>query len=377
MDLTKISRSAIDTRLQCEMKRWYQYHFKGTGLSKRSPFSATAVGTNVHGILSKVIAGGELKTAVFDATEDLRQSMEGHTPPSPFYVKEQRALMGGLAWAWTNFRLPHILDEYTIESTEQEFSVEIWPGFEQTFRMDVILRRKDSGKLAILDFKTATSVNESWVQQWDHDIQTILYLEGLKKFAQEDVDGIIYEGLIKGQRRKDTAQASSFFDYEIQSSPFCYGYRHKEGMQPVQTEWPGSYKSWEKVSASMVVGDDWERWPAEVMEPDVMYDQLATTELVSPPPETRMKYVDNIFLGEKRFNERLDIIHRHARDAEELIKLENLHLERNPKQCLKYGTRYMCEFYDLCYSSEVREDPFGSGLYAERVDHHQEKKEEE
>lgn len=360
-----LSRSAIDTRLQCEMKRWWGYEMGGTGLALKNPLAPTYTGQGLHDVMKVAVKGSleDVKEAVEVYTEQLRKDLEGKEPPSPFYVKEQRSLVGGLAYGWRHFRLPMILEEYDVVSQEETFMVDVLGiGEKMPFRMDVVLRRKDSGALVVLDFKTTKTLSDSWFQQWNHDPQTFIYIEALQQYSGEVVEGIIYEPLVKGLRKVDSAAGSAFNGYEIQYSPLCYGYQNKSDGE-VKVEWPGSYKNWNKVVSSQVVGGQWWRWVDEHVPVDVLYDQFGTTGLVSPADWVRREMMSNMKMGELGFREKLDLFETEGANPNKVFV-------RNPHQCLKYGTNYRCSFYELCWTSSGVENM--QDMYEARVPHHNE-----
>lgn len=281
-----------------------------------------------------------------------------------FFLAEQKALLAGILSGWQTVRLPALLAEYEVIAVEQEVEWPIAPGIHQMLRCDALLRRKSDGLLFILEFKTVATPGYQWQNQWEHNIQILSYCAAVEETRNEPVGGVMIEGLVKGMRRKETAQSSPFFGRTLQTSPFCYTYETEVTNGDVLRSWEWSKKA-KKIQLS------WQEWLEGnlwMMDPSHLSEQFIVLPAITPIRSQMDRWRRQTISAEVRWAMAMDEIAEAEGNTVKLAELLDFHAPQHDNHCLRYGSP--CSFMDICFNSLVEDDPIGSGLYQQRRPHH-------
>ena len=355
MSIKRVSRSAIVTRKQCEMKRYLQYEFRSTGIQVKD-FVPLEQGTIGLGALPKVRGAlfHEISLAIVEGASQIQwQKMltEKATVFPSDIRKVQTTLIRRAMLGWEKFRGPYWKRHFDVISAEQAWQWHLSPRIVQPLRLDKILRRKDDGVLGIFDYKTMGSVDPNWIQRMELSDQTHLYVQALKEHSGEHSLGICYDGVVIGKWSKGWHR-----------SPFVMGYM-KNG-QVV-----GKYSTGATAFDLCDYSDDaWWAW-TEKAGIDVQ-ELYPTTEFLNPPPAMLLHTKTATARKEEEWDDLVNVVEA-AREKWGEQSMEYRYLlqgiEKNPEQCLKYGLDYACPFVAQCW----RGLPFDSE-FEPRVDHHRE-----
>ena len=278
-------------------------------------------------------------------------------------------LCKGLIYGWYKDRYDVITMDYTIIATEQTYQWEIYQNDKHTFlynfRVDALLERKDDGRIAILDFKTAKKCDDEWVRMFEHDLQPMLYTRAIDELMGVDTIGMLFEGLVKGQNRVDTAKASPFYRQCIQYSPLCYGYKTYDGFSPTFVRGAEKIRVWEYFSV-----EDWyDKFIAPAFDLEPIFVHIPP---IKNSPVTIGNVVNSIIHAESSYQDKLDYIQHIQQHYPSLLNhYESFIIEKHTSHCFKYGSDYACPFYDMCWTQGVAEDPLNNG-YIPRVHNHSE-----
>lgn len=334
----RVDRSRIETRLHCVQKRYWQYDHLGTGITLEGPTPHADMGTMLH-------AGLEV---LLRSQGDVEEAVSGldHTDQDVWYIVE------GMIRGWHAMRYPRIIEEYDIVSLEQEHVVLLsqrWVGLEQMLRKDALLRRKADQQLVVMDYKSLSYYTESWDVLMENSLQTLLYVKAAEVLSNERVAGVQYEGMIKGRLVEG--------EWE---SPYVWLYTNGEEFQSKYT----ARKGWRKAKVR------------EFFTPKEWHEHLkglGTLERLfqTVPPRRPLDHVVEEIVAQ---TEREEYMYAAALAAP---SVKRAFLTKNVTHCFKYGTRYPCQFYGLCFGSEnvmdSNEVPPG---YVARVPHHPETQDE-
>lgn len=259
-DLIVIDRSRMETHADCGRKGYWQYIYGGLGIEPRAMSIPLTTGSLVHEPLARVLGWARakgnvpepstVKAFVSDAqAEYLRiarergllldafdgsdaqvgqvlkvEGAEGAFPASvAWQLNEQLALIEALIKGWVRVGLPRLLDEFEVVDVEQEQEVELGGRVVMLTRRDALLRRRTTGELYVLNFKTTSNADKTWVEQWRYDQQTISEMVAAEASVGGEVRGVIIEGLVKGQRKlkwPDDAEPEQW----RHNSPLLYHY---------------------------------------------------------------------------------------------------------------------------------------------------------
>jgi predicted metal-binding protein len=376
------------------------YHAGGTGIERVRMALPLVNGIHIHAALADVMLharAGSLTTDVLDGEiaqhlamyrdEVEARGVSGQDDDVEFLVKEQSALIEGLVRGWVKLRLPRILEEYEVVSVEEEMSWEMAPGLTQMLRLDGLLRHRVTGLLFILELKSVASPGYQWQQGWEKNIQFMSYTQAVREITGEECAGVVVEGLVKGIRRRETANSSPFLGCQLQQSPFCYAYAQRvKGTDDVVLQ-----TSWARNATKVLVPDyvPMKVWVEELDAEGILAQQFVQVPPTSPLPEQILRWRRQTIAAETRFTLALQevtsierqianaedyesevggAVHELSAMREEREQLLDFHFPQHDTHCNRYGSP--CSFYDACFEPNVAEDPVGSGLYKVREPHH-------
>lgn len=372
-------RSRIVARMECPRMGYWNYAAGGKGWQKDATALPLAMGIAVHEALAKLLINptpSSIVQVAEAAVEDYRTLLfTGRDPKDPtvaFIAEEQSRLIYGMVYTWASHRLPKLREEFTLATfpldgqpwVEKEFSVELSPGVTAMLRLDAVLRRPTTGELVILDFKTLSYPSEEWYKQWEHNAQTYLYLHAVETFTGEPVEGMMYEGLVKGTRRTETGHVP-WKGMKVQASPYCYGYSGPDGVQLEYTSRKGYRKvgSWQDHTPA--------EWFMEVLRPAHEATQLFDQLFCIVPPLKPMQWEIDRWLKQTVWAEALTAQYlaeiAQAGSEEEAAELVDTFFPTNEARCFKYGPDNQCVYTPLCFTREPVPEELG---FIPRVPHH-------
>lgn len=348
-----------------------------TGLEPEGASLPLLNGIAIHAAHARILAGDNLEavlTAVIgDYAKEFAARGLADFAVTKDMIREQSAMLEGMLRLFTAVRIPRILEEYSVESIEQSWDWEMAPGLVERIRMDAILRRRDDGLLHILDLKSMGYPSELFFEQKEHDLQTCLYIQALREHTQEPVGGILYEGLIKGQFRKETAKNSPWFGQRVQNGPYTMAYALSgEAGSVYQTDYT-SRKGWRKVRPYNEMSvREWVQFHllpgGEGFTP--ANELFVSLPLIDPPSSELLQAKQQTINEELTYLTQLEdyqALLRKGNDIEAAALLNRFAPLRRGR-CFKYGADNRCKFTMVCFNGV---DPLaeGSGFKA-RTPHH-------
>ncbi len=394
-----IDRSRVETRQACPRQRFFSYDYlpievvkegetESEGLAPAIGGIARSLGSlpllngiAIHAAHARLLAGWTIDRVIDEAlgaysAEVASKGVFGENDTAGL-IREQIAMLEGMVRLWAKWRLPAILEEYELAYFDGQPAIELaweWemaPGLVQRLRMDAILRRRADRLLHILDYKSAKYVDDAWSAKFDHCLQTELYVQALKEKTGEQVGGMLYEGLIKGAWRKDTAVSSPFCGQRIQSTPYCYAYLLDDG--GIGQVWSAAYtakKGFKKVRIIDVMPTkDWvEKHLQYMVKPSEMF---VVVPPITPPPFELERIKRQVVNQELWYHQQLDEYRRlltngSEAEAEDLL---DIFAPQVGSQCVKYGLDYACSFLEgVCWTKGAT--PLEDGGFEKRTPHH-------
>ena len=361
-------RSRIVARKDCRRLRYLNYHYSGNGISPRTNSMHQIAGIHIHNAHAELLANENIDTTLDKQLTLYKGEMEG--VDYNIYL-EQCAMLEGMIRAFNYQRLPDILSEYNILSIEQEFLYPLSDGINAMLRFDVIVERKADRVMHIIDFKTAANISDDWVKQHEHSDQTLLYVQAAEDIFNRECGGIIYEGLVKGQRRKDTNKSSPFYGNKIQNSPYCYGYMLEDmnGLNVIQTSYTSKkgyrkIRSWETLSPL--------RWFTDVLiqehrDSGLFNTLFSPTPPIQPTRDEMFRWRRQTVYNELQFMHQVDEIAT-IKDEDQRLAMMDMYFEQNKNRCFKYGVDNQCPFTNVCL--ETWTDPLITDEFVSRIPHH-------
>lgn len=377
--IIKPSRSAMIARQDCPRLRYLNYHSgpMRTGIERKSRSLPLLTGIHIHAAHAYLLNGDPIDLVVARMKEEFTAEyhakgikLSGGNPDALHTFHEQMFMLEVMLRAWHYHRMPKILAEYTPLLIEKEWEWEMAPGVVQPLRLDVIMERKGDNLLHALDYKTTSYASESWMQSFEVNDQTLSYSLAIVEEFKRPFGGMLYEGLVKGAYRTDTAKSSPFCGKKIQSTPLCYGYKFDGPDGPVYTSDYTSKKGWVKVAG-------WDEMSAEewfnlLIKPDPV---LLTKLFVPIPPiepvmATAQKWRRQQAYQELIFYRNLNELEAATDPVEKEILLD-MYFPQNFGRCYKYGADHACSMFGICHvAGNTAELALEEGDYEVRIDHH-------
>lgn len=388
------SRSAVVAREECNRMRLLEYDLDGHGYVPAQGSVALMSGIHIHEGFAALLDPLEPKSldeaislmkAAYSAdivSRGLRQ-VEGEQIER--VQREQLFMLECMLRGWVKVRMANFLEEYEVVSVERAWSWPLAPQLILPLRMDAIVRRRADGLLHVPDFKGCSSGDSMWADTFEMARQTILYLTALEEVTSEGVGGMLYEGVVRGQFRKDTAKSSPFFGQRIQYTPYCYAYKKydlKKGEWVYRPDYTNA-KGWEK----FFVGDVFtpEQWVDQLEMFQISTDDTVQSVLsqlfiagqpLSPPQRIRQSMRRQIANGERQWFSDVTKFHELRAtlgwDHPTVQEFLELFAPQITGRCTKYGADHRCAFYNegFCFLENSLELIRDDEAFVPRVPHH-------
>lgn len=388
-----IDRSRIDTREDCERKRYLNYDYPvddvPTGVQRTSQALPLLNGIEIHEAHAKILAGQDLDAVVGEMHERYRDQVAAR----PIYtaeptdakqlVTEQTHLLEAMLRMFKRVWVPRILDEYDIVCIEKPMDWQLAPGLVQKLRFDVVLRRKGDGQLVILDYKTMAYISDAWAKKLERSRQTSLYISAAQELFGEAVE-MAYVGIVKGAYRKDTAKSSPFFGQKIQASAYLYTYAFDGPLGTVyQTEYTAK-KGYQKVRTyDRMSIKEWTDW-LWANEKNTVNELFTFNPPFAPTPRELTRVKELVVREELAYLEKVKRYHemrRRAQGDERLLQqaqdyLDYIAAPLRESRCFQYGADSVCAFYDICFNDGAFDRVLEDGGFEPREAHHNTRLEE-
>jgi hypothetical protein len=248
-------RSRYETGVgRCARQRYLSYHAGPTGYGyvKRGESLPLATGTYTHvGVeaLCKHLKEHEqlpddtvTRAAVRLALDQYEKKVVDRgfrgllaSEQADLVLKEQKALVEGMIWAFAIYLLPWLHQEFRLIEVEEEKIFPIGEGMGLMQRLDILGECRTRPGIAYLDVKTSGRTADLFAEEWETKPQLGLGTLGVPEKFGKEVTELYVLGLNKGYRKKGSDEVKR------QESPFCYGY-HRSDNPPLWSEdWKASY----------------------------------------------------------------------------------------------------------------------------------------
>lgn len=349
----------------CEWRRLLGYHAFGTGITPTSISQPLATGTYVHSALEAVLrtkakSAIEIARAIQPSLDTYRQYAAGTDLP----IDEQVALVNALAHAYGRIVMPWLVEEFDVIAIEQEEILHM-PNLDWMNRPDFVTRHKQTGALAIHDFKTSASWSENRdVPEYQDSVQMMMNAAAVAQRLGEEVPYYYIHILLKGN------------DYA--PSPLIHPY-YRPPNPPIQpADMQAYYKYTNADGATKYLGKSYSRinvWEATTV-PEWVWSMPAADcgkqIIVVGPYDVKQQKIDRFTRGavgnEENWQRRLSLVKDWENWAypEFQNKLDSLF--PRTYQCYTYGSR--CSFYELCHQQDGWDKPLDRGRYSTREPHH-------
>jgi hypothetical protein len=246
-------RSRIECSDHCQRERFWRYEYRGRGIEPATglPDWWYLTGHYCHEGIEAVLSGETphaaanlAKNNYATATSFLISSMEDGEVKQKILgdLQEQLDLVKALVYAWGRVQYPKYQREYHPVDIEREESITFTVGDDEVellTRTDLLSEYLSApGHYVIHNFKTVSTADQKWRQQWRYDQQTLTEYIACENRLGKQVVGVIIEGLLKG-KRSEFPEDSGIWRH---SSPLVYCW-YRAGEPPMtEPEFYARYK---------------------------------------------------------------------------------------------------------------------------------------
>ena len=349
-----------------------------------------------------------------------------------FTFEEQLALAEGLIRVWYLREFPRIRERYKVLAVEREIEpIKLVDDVYLQAKIDAELQDMATGDFTNYSLKTCKQWDERMEESYKSDLQGITEIWAAEEDSKRS-DNAINNIICELQLLKDTQQYPSKnldtieqwlskqgkgckkvnairFCYLVKGktyndhynenslartySPLIRGYRNftPGGVQYAHS-W--TYPNPENKSGKGTLGKGWE--PFNVWESDIklkdwikaLDDNLVQPEcgdVLQQQVVTPIEYfrdegeieegIREVTNQEWEVFNGITSLSLFSSDSGNYQQTMSTVFRHNRKAChFQFGSK--CQYYDLCWKPEVREDPLGSGLYEIRIPHHEKEREQ-
>lgn len=354
-------RSRFLDGFACPWKRLLRNHAFGKGIERNALYAPLATGISIHSALELILKNNaqtkeEVETLISQPIAAYVASLLDAQFENPQdEIKQQVAIVEALAHAYTRIAVPWIHENFDIVSVEESKAVELEGGIIWRSREDFLTRSKQSGALAIHDFKSASYWSDSDADQWSDSLQQMLNAYVASQHYGERVDSYFIHVLVKGSKKSPSYLTHP--TYRPANLPII-----EEDILPYYS----AKKGYARVFAPNIplAISDWVwRMPQE---------HAAKVVPVVGPFAVNYNKVERFLSGlpgnERHWQERLEGLDwENWASPQFQSKLD----ARFPRtfNCYEFGGR-KCQFYSICHHQPGWEDPIGSKQYKVRIPHH-------
>jgi len=357
MEATRTGNRAY---IECSRKGYLYNDVLGTGIVRAGSEMPLAVGIYYHHVVARLLGGGDLEEAIDDAKGEFKCVQD-----DPHFGCMAH-LVECMCRGFQLIKLPEILDEFEVVEIEREHKLPL-DFLTIPTRMDVVVRKKSTGRLWCLESKTTSTNKQEYFQKWNYDMQMLMQMWAIEEIYNESPEGVLLQFAYKGMKSwaKDKEQIPW-------NSPFTKAW-YKAGTPPFdKDEYAFDYtrkKDWHPINV-------WDHFTAAEW-----IKKLPVDVLVAQYPKSLPIYYDPNRVGAWKKN----FLSREARRMEGLNALKDLELgtseheqalvEHFPgnmdESCYQNKYNRSCQYLDVCFGPyfDVR-DAMASGEFVEREDHH-------
>lgn len=298
---------------------------------------------------------------------------------------EQRCLIGGLLRGWFVERLPYFAENYEVIEVEKDHSSLLVENYEideevyQEFKIDAVLKHKETGLIYLLSNKTTGAMDGRKLSDARSDIQGLSEAWGAEKELGLKVHGVIMEYLITG--RKEIEEQKDGSKEWVQWNPLIRGWKQ---FTLSGEEYAWRY-AWDKMEGgSGRLGKGWSRFHVKDYEGGVKqwvsdlrdgkffpsfgkYENPLNQQFVSIEyyrnSEDAKEWLESIQEQELKVGE--SILHVNSLNGEEFNSALRKHFPMYRHSC-NYPVK--CQMFEICHGSAGL-DPFMNG-FEFRKPHH-------
>lgn len=358
-----VDRSRITRDWTCQRARFFNYEYKGKGITRSTTSLPLALGIAVHDSLATIATmhrdlegrvdidaiADNARTSIITSLVEANAGEEG----SLDFANEQAALVEGQIRGFYKYVWPRLISQYpNIIAIEQEMEFNLSNSLVFMSKPDLILGDSNDD-WTYIEYKTTSSKSVDWINSWNTAVQVHSTIKAVESTLGKAPSSVIVQGLYKG-----------FKSYNKQNSPFCYAYKRTGNPPFTKDEVVYDYKTGFKKYPTWELPGGTKAW-VDGMPDEVLADLF---------PQTPSIYIDHDLVD--AFFRQVQSREGEIRDGMEIINGEGEHMQaldayfpQKFSECSPaYG--FGCEFKELCFGHG--QDPLETGFQFREPHHLQE-----
>ncbi len=255
--------------------------------------------------------------------------------------------------------MPFFLQEYRVynDMVEQEMVTTIYEDEQYIVKLmsrpDLVCERLSDEQLLLWELKTVGMVTSQWIKRWTHALQLLLQVYATQQFLRlngddREVAGIVVEGVVKGQRKRDSSGVKR------QQSNLIYAYCKRGDGFIVKDKF--SYV-WKKGLDKTLISREMpiEQWIHSLPETTLQDSIAVVPPLLASTEDIQAVLTQVSHRAIELFNKGVSIL-----DVDKVWP-------QNFSACHEFDD---CHMLSACFMHEITQDPKGSGLYVNREPNH-------
>lgn len=208
-------RSRTEMKQKCPRAGYWGYYYHNRGIvaaREIPPPWPLLTGSGVHNGIERVLKGEQADLVaidegakyIFDIHPLFNGIEEGPALDNLKHnLKEQSELVTALIYGWYKVIHPDYISHYEPVDIEREEEITFQVGEQELTlltRTDLLSKVRGSDNYVIHNWKTVTSADKDWLEQWRYDQQTLTEYIAVENRLGKQVIGTIITGLVKGRK---------------------------------------------------------------------------------------------------------------------------------------------------------------------------------
>lgn len=210
-----LDRSRTEVKQHCPRQGYWNYYYHNRGIVPARmipPAWALLTGGYVHEGIEGILKGRHPAEVAECMGSKYRQEIvplmvdieEGPARDNLLHtLNEQCQLTMALIYGWSKVIYPNYLATYESVDIEREEEITFQVGDKEISlltRTDLLSKIRGSDNYVIHNWKTVTTSDKNWVDQWRYDQQTLTEYIAVENRIGKQVVGTIITGLVKGRK---------------------------------------------------------------------------------------------------------------------------------------------------------------------------------
>lgn len=344
-----VDRSGVETDDTCGMKYWWNRLEGKKGIVRKEEEFYFLIGRETHEDLAHIAQAEDISPSALSAMVD--EIIGDLNEEDRSKQKEMEVLYRRLGWmvAFALYVEPRIRARYETIQIEGELILDRSPLW-VAVTPDRVLRDRGDGALVYKEYKTTISASQKWANSWPYQIQPHIGMKAIEEELKQKVRFTQIVGLMKGDIRDGKLR-----------HPYVWAWRNSE-----TGHWTHDY--------NQARSSAWESCPVWLYPGGIVEWVERCGEEVG---QAQFPHSAPVFLNERMLSDWFErVLHRQEEIEAVREACQNeweWRIRYFPQRTSKCRPAWgeACPYLEPCWIATIGEQPLESGLFKERVPHHE------